>query len=277
MNKKNTIIALFILVILVFLFFIYKKIDLKEEIKISTNKEQSISLNEDLILASSFEVKVMDLSDPYVKFDVKYPYFKNTNDEFNLKIENLIKDKIDESKKTSQDNWLSRFNTQIKGDNISKTPTDEKDKLSFFSDFTVIQSNSTYISFILKYGGFSGGAHGYENNISFNYDVKNQKYIELKDLFINDPEYLTFLSNKSREYLKNKFSVITEEDKKDSDPKALEEYIENMNSMIDDGTEPNDKNFDVFTFTGDKIRIYFEQYQVGPYVIGMPEIEIDRK
>jgi len=276
MNKKTTII-LFIIVILISIFFIYKKIDLKQKSNTGINPQSSVVLNEDLVLANSFETKILNPDDPYVKFDVKYPYFKNASNEFNLKIANLIKDKMEEDSNASKDNWLSRFKTQVAGDNIPEVPTNEKDKLSFFSDFTIIQSNSTYISFILKYGGFSGGAHGYENNVSFNYDIKNKKDIELKDLFSDNPDYLIMLSTKSREYLKNKFAVVTEEDKKNSDPEALKEYVDNMNSMIDSGTEPVIDNFSVFTFTPDKIKIYFEQYQVGSYVIGMPEIEIDRK
>lgn len=273
--KKKTILILLIIVILISIFFLYKNKNSRKEVE--TDTQPSVVLSEDIVLPNSFKTKILNPDDPYVKFDVKYPYFKNASKEFNLRIENLIKDKMDEDSKTSKDNWLSRFKTQVAGDNIPEIPTSEKDKLSFFSDFTIIQSNSTYISFILKYGGFSGGAHGYENNVSFNYSVKNKKDIELKDLFPNNPEYLTFLSTKSREYLKNKFAVVTEEDKKDSDRDALKEYLDNMNSMIDSGTEPVVENFSIFTFTPDKIKIYFEQYQVGPYVIGMPEIEIDRK
>jgi len=48
--------------------------------------------------------------------------------------------------------------------------------------------------------------------------------------------------------------------------------------MINSGTEPKEENFSVFTFTRDrKVKIYFAQYQVGPYAIGMPEVEVDRK
>ena len=50
-----------------------------------------------------------------------------------------------------------------------------------------------------------------------------------------------------------------------------------MVSMIESGTEPKEENFSVFTFTPDKVKIYFAQYQVGPYVIGMPEVEVNRK
>ena len=47
-------------------------------------------------------------------------------------------------------------------------------------------------------------------------------------------------------------------------------------SMIEDGTQPKEENFSVFTFTPTTVTLYFGQYQVGPYVLGMPEVELSR-
>jgi hypothetical protein len=74
--------------------------------------------------------------------------------------------------------------------------------------------------------------------------------------------------------LKEAYATISDEDRANSDPEAIEDYLENINSSIDSGTEPIEDNFKTFTFTGDSIKIYFAQYQVGPYVMGMPEVEI---
>ena len=267
--KKNIKIALLILIIIALSFLFYKNWIIKK-------LQPPILVIEKFNNFNSFETKVLNPVDDYVKFDVKYPYFLNADKDFNLKIENLVKDKMGDHKKASMEYWQARFDTQTKGENIPKVPSDE-DKMNFFSDFTVVQSNSDYISFILKYGGFSGGAHGYEDNISFNYDVINKKNIELKDLFSNNPQYLNVLSTKSREYLKEQFATVSEEDKNNSSPEALKEYVDNMVSMINSGTEPKEENFNTFTFTEDKIKIYFAQYQVGPYVIGSPEVEISRQ
>ena len=272
--KKNLILVIFLFGILVILGLIFKGFKANKEIKV--NNSQSITQNEGLIVASSYETKTLTIDDPYVTFDVKYPYFKNADANFNSNIENLLKGKIDDHKKTSQEYWQARIDTETKGENIPNVPSQD-DKLSFFSDFTIVQSNSTDISFVLNYGGFSGGAHGYENNVSYNYDIKNKKNITLKNLFPNDPQYLTSISTVSREYLKKQFASISEEDKKNSTPEALKEYVDNMVKMIESGTEPTVENFSVFTFTPDKVKIYFAQYQVGPYAIGMPEVEIDRK
>lgn len=274
MKKNLTIIFLFI-VIIVSCYFVFK--NWRQEEVIITNVEESAITTEDVVVPESFETKVLNPNNAYVKFDVKYPYFIKGDENFNVSIENLIKKQIDEHMVISQENWKARYDTQVKGDNIPVTPNKEEDKFSFFSDFEVVQSNSTYISFVLKYGGFSGGAHGYENVVSFNYDVYTDENIKLDYLFPDDPQYLTTISNISREYLKKQFAITSEEDKKNSDPEALKEYVNNMVSMIEDGTEPKEENFSVFTFTPDKVKIYFGQYQVGPYAIGMPEVEIDRK
>ncbi len=273
--KKFLIAVLLIITVLVSGFFIYQKRGINEEIKIDDNK--LTQQKEELIVAGSFETKVLNIVDSYVKFDVKYPYFNGADNDFNLNIENFVKLQMEDHRIISKDNWTARFDTRVEGDTITKLPINEDDKFSFFSDFTIVQSNSNYISFILKYGGFNGGAHGYENLTSFNYDIKNKKNIQLKELFANNPEYLDKLSIESREYLKKEFATISEEDKKDSSPEALKEYVDNIISMIKIGTEPIDENFGIFTFTDNKIKIYFSQYQVGPYVIGMPEFEINRK
>jgi hypothetical protein len=231
--------------------------------------------SEEVVVPGSFETKVLNPDDQYVTFDVKYPSFIKADDSFNASIENLVKTKMDEHLKASKEYWQARLDTQMKGENLPKIPNSD-DKLSFFSDFTIVQSNSNNISFILKYGGFSGGAHGYETKISFNYDVYTQKDITLDYLFPDNPEYLNTISNISREYLKNQFAIVSEEDKANSSPEALQEYVDNMVSMIEAGTEPKEENFSIFTFTPYIIKIYFADYQVGPHAIGMPEIEIDR-
>ena len=272
MKKKSTIVLL-VIIILISGYFVYKNFGPKE-VKEAVNSLAPVA--EGLIVNGSYETKTLNPNDPYIKFDVKYPYFKNADQDFNSKIETLINSQIADNSKQSKENWQARYDTQAKGDNIPLVPADQ-DKFSFTSDFKVIQSNSSYISFVLTYGGFTGGAHGYEITASYNYNVKNHKNIELKDLFKMDSNYLTYLSNSSRDYLKKQFAVVTEEDKKNSDPEALKQYVDNITSMIDSGTEPKDENFNTFTFAENKIRIYFAQYQVGPYVIGSPEIELDIK
>lgn len=242
-----------------------KEIEQKEEIVLSEKEE-------DLILLDSYEVKKENREDVYMKFDVKYPYFKKAGDDFNKSIENLLRVQMDYDVAVSKENWEAR-NT-LNGVSVS-TPS-SWDKFYFNSDFEIIQSNSSYISFIVRYGGYTGGAHGYQEIASFNYDVKNQKILSLSEIFDEDFKYLEYLSEESRIILKNQFNVVNEDVIGDNSKESIEEYFENINIQIENGTEPLEENFKSFTFTPNKIKIYFAQYQVGPYVMGMPEIEIDR-
>jgi len=277
MKKKNKKLGWILLVVLlVALIFIFRNSKTEEETKV--NIEPVVQEVEGLVIADSFEAKTMVMNDAYVKFDVKYPYFKKADQNFNSQIEQLIKDKANENKKISSENWQGHYDNQLEGENFPKVPTKEEDKYEFDSNFRIIQSNSSYISCIIDYGGYSGGAHGYENQVSFNYDVKNQKILTLKEMFTNGFDYLNYLSLKSRESLKVKYATVSNDDRSGFESEdAIKEYEKNLMSSINLGTEPKEENFSVFTFTTDKVKIYFAQYQVGPYVIGMPEVEINRK
>ncbi len=243
-----------------------KEIEQKQEIVLSGKEE-------DLILVDSYETKIENREDVYMKFEVKYPYFKKAGDDFNKRIEDLLKEQIDNDSVVGRENWEAR----IKTEEGLKTAPSAWEKFYFSSDFEIIQSNSSYVSFILKYGGYIGGAHGYQNIASFNYDVKNQKVVSLDDIFKDNHDFLNYLSKESRNILSNEFALINEDEIGDSSKEAIEEYIKNINSIIEKGTEPTVDNFSVFTFYQNKIKIYFKQYQVVPYAMGMPEIEIDIK
>lgn len=272
MNKKykSILIALMVLVIILVILLISKK-----------ETKPSIILNDDistvdspLIVENSYESKILNEKDPYVKFDIKYPYFKQADNSFNESILILIKEQIKNSKETSKENWKARYETQMEGENIGEYPKNDDEKFYLYSDFNITQSNPYFISFILTYGAFTGGAHGYEAKIAFNYDVVNKKVLTLKDVFSPSFNYLEYLSKESRGYLYKEYAEIKDGEEGDEN---MDDYFDGIKEMIDMGTEEKEDNFETFTFTKDKIKIYFSQYQVGPYAMGMPEIEVYRK
>ena len=238
-------------------------------------EKPKLELKEDepLIVDGSYQTKQLTIDDLYINFDVKYPYFKNANIDFNLSIENFLKEQIESDKMIAKENWQARYDLQTREDKIPEVPQEE-DKFYFYSDYTIVQSNSSFVSFVLSFGAFTGGAHGYEVKKSYNYDLENNRYLTLADIYKGDESYLDKLSQTSREILKKEYATVSDEDRANSDPLAIEDYLENINSSIDNGTEPLEDNFKTFTFTPNGIKIYFAQYQVGPYVMGMPEIEI---
>lgn len=99
---------------------------------------------------------------------------------------------------------------------------------------------------------YSGGAHGITVIKSEVFDIKTGNEITLHYLFEGD-------------YLKT-LSKLTLDEIKKKDPE-LKTFI-----FAEDGTLPNEDNFKVFTLMPDGMHIIFQDYQVGPYVLGSSEV-----
>jgi hypothetical protein len=50
--------------------------------------------------------------------------------------------------------------------------------------------------------------------------------------------------------------------------------VSDIQDMFNDGTSPNKDNWSSFYFKGENLVIIFGQYQIGPYVIGINELEV---
>jgi hypothetical protein len=193
-----------------------------------------------------------------------YPKFTQADVMFNKKIAEFVTSGIADFKREANDNYQARLETA--GDDF-RNEFENGGAYTYEIKTEIIQSNDTYISFLIHINGFSGGAHGYATTSSFNYNVKNKSEITLAQLFPDDQNYLKAISNESRRQLEPKLAQAGEQ-------KTLDE---NTKSMMLDGTDPkNEMNFQVFTFTKDTVTIYFGQYQVAPYVYGEQSVEISR-
>lgn len=274
-TKNNLILIISLIVVIVIVALLFGNSSQSKIPKITNNKPL-VSKEED-VDQSTFEIREIKKDDKYANFDIKYPYFFYSGPDFNNEIKDFVETQIDAHSVTSRESWKARYETDVSDNKISEFPKNKEEKFYFYSDFEIIQSNSSYVSVILRYGGFSGGAHGYDNRVSFAYDIKNKTKITLANLFMNNEGYLNLLSDYSRGYFQEKLeSRIEEIFTEDDSEEAIQEYISNSTIMIKNGTEPTKDNFSVFSFTKDKITIYFGQYQVGPYSEGMQELEIPR-
>ncbi len=261
-QQQIIISALVILVVLVGGYFLIKSHNTKPKTTPNTDAKTE-KVTPKLIDESLVSEKSYNTPDQYAIFKVKYPEFKNAS---------AVIDAIAEHKKDSANNWQARYDNQLPGEKISEFPA-EADKLELDIAWTPVQVNNNFISATLNFGGYTGGAHGYSNTVSFNYDVKNKHDVTLKDLFPNDSNYLKTLSDFSRTNLQAQF-------KKSLEIKTAEDtqnFKDNVLPMLLDGTTPTADNFKTFTFTPTTITIYFAEYQVGPYVMGEPTVNFPRK
>ncbi|HIT88930.1 MAG TPA: DUF3298 and DUF4163 domain-containing protein, partial [Candidatus Merdenecus merdavium] len=101
---------------------------------------------------------------------------------------------------------------------------------------------------------YMGGAHGATTRTSHTWNFISGKQLELKDFFPDDPSYQQYI-------LENIHKDIAKRQKEKS-----EFYFENYEELVRNTFDP--KNF---YLTPDGIIIYFQQYDIAPYVNGIPE------
>lgn len=209
---------------------------------------------------------------PYVVISGDYPQFDTVDPLFNTAIRETIQTAITEHKTISQENWNARRDTATPAEKklLPVTPAEE-DLFPFFVKTEIVTLSPKLISVLIHYGGFQGGAHGFENAVTFNYDVTNNKQLTLADAFPNDPLYLNKVSDFAKKDLVAQF-----EKKADASMPAEDrvQYLENIKGMIEEGAAPTVENFSRFTISENGLTFYFGQYQVAPYVEGEQKVVV---
>lgn len=117
---------------------------------------------------------------------------------------------------------------------------------------------NNYISYIFYIETFLGGPHPNHQITTLNYNITNNKLININTLIQNNPAILNTLSNLSRDKL-DKIEVFND-------------Y--NLKDMMIEGTKPTKNNFKNFIFTNNGLMIIFERYQIAPYYLGEYNITI---
>jgi hypothetical protein len=122
----------------------------------------------------------------------------------------------------------------------------------------LMSSSPNTISYIFTTYTEAGGTHGNTLFHTFTFDTSSGKALTLTDIFVPGAPYLATLSSISRARLPD---VI-------GDPHDI--------SFINDGTEPEEKNFENFFFDNGSLTILFSVYQVAPYSAGPQTLRIPR-
>ena len=146
---------------------------------------------------------------------------------------------------------------------IAQFPSPDQ-KFQFTATTTMIRNDAQVISFVMYVYEFSGGAHGGESIMTYNYDVIHNKEITLDIVSGGDALFLQKLSTVSREKLRNDLAVRAE-----VKPESIDA------TMLREGTAPTSSNFSLFTLPNATSAIfYFTQYQVAAYVFGSSKISV---
>ena len=159
-------------------------------------------------------------------------------DNLNIEIEHIINEYIEDFK--AQLIYLS---------------TDKK----YFLDITFdVYQNKQYISFLFNIKQNLGCLHDENYIYTINYYIKSNKVIKLEDLILKNENLLSDMSKFCYNDLVNKEEIKAEE---------------NMEFIVD-GTLPIIKNYETFVINQNTLDIYFGEYQVVPYYLGIQKVEI---
>lgn len=182
----------------------------------------------------------------YLKEDIKIPQLVDGNDEnkinsINKKINTDILPKVEAAEKTSRE--------YFEGKEIPTFPYE------IYSRYIVSEDNDLIISLYNDYYEYLGGAHGMTTRTSYTIDKKKESLLALKDLFVEGYNY-TDIINKE---IKTEIS------------KNPENYFDSGN--VFKGISENQS----FYIEDNNLVIYFQLYDIAPYVFGFPQFKIPLK
>lgn len=183
----------------------------------------------------------------YLKEDVRIPVFINGKQEINVRnINNIVQRDI-----------MSRL---IEAENGAKEQFGDINQKPLFpyevkSLYTVTEKNDSIISLYNDYYEYLGGAHGSTIRTGYTVDRNTEELLRLKDMFSQDYNYKNVINGKIKEELKK------EPDKYFYSADNFQGISDNQGFYVSDGS----------------LIIFYEQYEIAPYVAGIPEFKIPLK
>lgn len=121
--------------------------------------------------------------------------------------------------------------------------------LEMIGQFEIKNNQRNILSITLTVYSFTGGAHGMTIVKSLSFDIATGRQYEIQDLFQTQSDYVT------------KLSAIIKERIKDWETPLLDEFTKIRNDQD-------------FYFADHSLIIYFQLYEITPYVAGFPYFPI---
>jgi len=187
---------------------------------------------------------------------IEYPQFPSLPKAFNDTIASSTLSRLAQFKKDIADNEAVR---QATADPSADLPPSA---YSFIATWQESRIDDKYVSFIVRYDEYIGGANEDQEIETFNYDVANSRNVAIADLFPNVADPLS------------RISALVRDDLHSSLMQASPGY--DPDAMLNAGTEPLAENFPNFTFTDYAVTFYFPKYAVAPGSFGEQKAMISR-
>lgn len=201
----------------------------------------------ELNLSKDIQTKVINKSNKYIKANLKIPVLVVENKE----IENKINKKIEEDIMNFYDNSFKESESYF-----DDFPESEM-QFVVSSEYEIKKNNKQIISLLVKYYKYSGGAHGIYEYVPYNIDVTSGDIFKLQDIFKQNTNYKQMIDKEIKKQVKE--LNIKNQLPEDSDQLyTFQEIKENQKFYLIDN----------------KLVVFFDLYEIAPYVAGIPEFSI---
>ena len=199
---------------------------------------------------AAVDSKVINKENKYIKSELKIPKLVMNNKE----IERILNKKF-------ESDIMNFYSTSVKeAESYFDDFPDAENKFVISSDYEVKKSNNKVLSMLIKYYKYSGGAHGTYEYIPYNVDLTSGGIFTLKDLFNENSNYKV---------------VIEDEIKKQIIQLNKEQNLPKNSTQLYAFNEIKDNQ--KFYIVDDTIVIFFDLYDIAPYVAGIPEFPINKE
>lgn len=196
-------------------------------------------------IVANIDTQTITKNNDYINSVINIPIIITSNKD----IEKSINDKV-------RNDIMKFYNdSQTEANNYYKDFPDKQNKFVANVDFEVKKNSDNILSIVVQYYKYSGGAHGYYENIAYNIDMRTGVNLELSDLFKEESDYKGVIDKEIRRQ-------IEEIVKKNKEYTGIYQF-----------TGIKDKH--KFYIQDNNVVIYFDLYEIAPYPAGIPEFPIN--
>lgn len=161
--------------------------------------------------------------------------------------------------------WLERFINETMADAavVSVSPDFEGEEWTMAVTYEKAQPSRRVVSLVFDiYTGSSRAAHPMSVVRVLNFDMDNSRELRLDDLFLNPEAALEIMAQNAPRLVADGIKEMFPE----QFPSGVGE-----DAWFKEGFEPRRENYAALAIEPDGVRVYFQKYQVLPYVFGIVE------
>lgn len=208
----------------------------------------NISVGSDSAGTGSITVQTMAYNhlDKYMETNLHIPYLQGMDD---AALQTKLNDRFEQDAFGLEKSLQAEVEEYVKEAQAADFPIRN---FSLYSRFQQGYLNSRILSLTVNYYQYTGGAHGITDRRPYNIDLGTGQDLALKDLFGTNFDYDSIINKEISRQINNNKEIYFEGDM------GFQGISEDQDYYLQD----------------DALVVYFQQYEIAPYAVGIPEFVI---